>query len=271
MNEDDNIAFDEMQGLNLDWGAGSNKISKQPEPDEKEYDSLYDELLDKCNPGKFPIGEFGNDIFQIANAIYTELQNKTDHTLIDLRNRAIDELGVHISTKKKYEQLEAFLNPEHYTARKPYNGEIVAMAGNLYDKLLKNKDDIRALESLEKEESTIEFKEMADEYDYQTLDPKQYMDKHPNGIHKKQVSIILEEAFFKNNSAHQYLQRYPNGKHAEEAHFSIDKSGREYLKKYPEGRYAKEAREDEVDIDSILAIGVIVLVIILIAVFSNLK
>ena len=69
--EDDNIQFEQMP--DLDWG----KVQK-PKPVkeiEKEYDSLYDELLDKCNPSRFKIESVGLDRFNIANEIYAQLKS----------------------------------------------------------------------------------------------------------------------------------------------------------------------------------------------------
>ena len=82
--------------------------SKEPQgktSEEKEYDSLYSELLDKVHPRKFSIESCGLDKFNVANEIYAEIvkcgQNSPEGVFVALRNSAIDELGIRFSTKKK--------------------------------------------------------------------------------------------------------------------------------------------------------------------------
>ena len=196
-----------------------------------------------------------------------ETPDRTDETLVDLRNRAIDKLGVHISTKKKYGLLEAFLDPDQYISRKPYNGALVASAGDLFEKLLKNKNDIRGLERLELEADG--FRKEADEYDYQTLDSKQYIKKHPDGIHSEYVFAQIEYNFFMNNTAHNYLQRYPEGMFKDEATDYLNLTSYGYLKKYPNGRYAKDARSNYNSSIIALILFCVIFVIIIITILFN--
>ena len=138
-------------------------FSKQVNPDstfdEKEYDSLYDELIEKCHPNRFISGEhFDERLFEEANRLYAEILKRKDSSedvLISLRNRAMDVLGVNISTIKKYEYLDSFLNPGVYTNvnTDEYDSERVSEAARWYAILQKNRYDIRALEALEIEAS----------------------------------------------------------------------------------------------------------------------
>lgn len=206
--EEDNIIFETMP--EPDW----SKIVPQQQPvDEKEYDSLYDELLDKCNPKNFDIKKYGYEKFNEANLIYSQIRNlksapETD--LITLRNFAMEKLEIHISTKRKYSELEEYLNPDQYVDREDYDAELVSIVGKIYEELLTARYDIRLLEKIEEREIVKKLKE--------------------------------EYTFFK-FSADEYLNKYPNGRYAEEVRLYL-KSSREYLKQYPEGRY-KEAAEDE--------------------------
>ncbi len=121
---------------------------------EKDYECLYDELIDKCHPKHF-IGEnFDLEKFEVANRIYGELKQKKsidDCELITIRDRAMDELGIHISTKKKYEYLLHYFNPERLLNDDNYDMERISESGRYYDLLQKSKDDIRALEKMELE------------------------------------------------------------------------------------------------------------------------
>lgn len=146
---EENIQFDTMP----DFG-GMFKGAKQDEwVDDKVYDSLYEELMEKCHPNRFiGVERFDSDQFNKANHIFAELQTmkgQPDDNLIELRNRAMDELGIHISTKKKFEYLKQYLSPEVYTNMQPYDAERVAESGKWYSLLLQQRNDIIALEQLE--------------------------------------------------------------------------------------------------------------------------
>lgn len=244
-NEDDNIQFEQMP--DLDWG----KVQK-PKPVkeiEKEYDSLYDELLDKCNPSKFKIELVGLERFNSANEIYAKLKsggsNIPEAVLIALRNQAMSELQIHISTKKKFSYLKSFFDPEIYINRTPYDGQRVSEAGTWYDLLLKNADDILALEKLELD---------ADEFiqEEKKLQQNSFIDE--------------EEVFFQEKSAAEYLRQYPNGQHIDEVKCLLYDGSKTYLRQYPEGRF-RIAAENDIISNRILAVaGAIVLVSIIIAI-----
>ena len=204
MDNEDNITFETMP----DFGSmfqTTPLVSNEEKPleMEKEYDSLFDELLEKCNPIRFDIESVGLGKFNVANDIYSQLldckaisetmgkREISEDALKVLRNRAIDELGIHISTKKKFDELKDFLNPKQYINRQPYDKELVAKTADLYNQLLNSKNDIRALEELEKDPQTAI---VMDEHDFMVLEPEEYLKKHPEGSHQSEVSESLKEA-----------------------------------------------------------------------------
>jgi hypothetical protein len=144
--QEDSINFEEM---------GWFSPNKGNIEETKEYDSLYDELAEKCNPQRFVTTEnFNKLFFDNANEIYQELNNRgnrPDYELMDLREKAIIELGIHISTTRLYNHLIQYLDPTIYTSMDPYDANRVKEAGDFYDRLLKGKNDIHALEDLEKD------------------------------------------------------------------------------------------------------------------------
>lgn len=272
MDNEDNITFETMP----DFGSmfqTSPLVSNEEKPMEveKEYDSLFDELLEKCNPSRFDIESFGLSKFNIANEIYSQLldckaisktmnkQEVSEDALKVLRNRAINELGIHISTTKKFNELKDFLDPKQYIDRQPYDKELVATAGDLYNQLLNNKNDIRALEELENNPQTAI---VIDEHDFMVLEPEEYLKKHPEGRHQIEVSESLketqlqkesweekeEEKYYRTYTAMDYLMKYPNGKFVQKASQLIeqaefnDYTAEMYLKHYPKGTYAQEAQ-----------------------------
>lgn len=144
--QEENIQFDNMPNFG---GMFSTKTNEWDE--EKEYNSLYDELSDKCRPDRFIDDSSDNNKFLLSNQLFAELKSKqgcSDGELIELRDRAMALLGIKISTKKLYEWLDRYLNPKVYTAMKPYDAERVAQSGEYYFRMRECKNDIHALEKL---------------------------------------------------------------------------------------------------------------------------
>ena len=159
--QEENIQFDNMP----DFGG---MFENKPEnwDDDKVYDSLYDELCDKCRPDRFINESPDNKKFIMANQLYSELKNKkgcSDNELIEFRDRAMSLLGIRISTKKLYEWLEHYLNPKVYTTMEPYDSNRVALAGDYYMRMREYKNNIHTLEKLRDEASTFIDKRIEEE------------------------------------------------------------------------------------------------------------
>lgn len=248
--EEDNIIFETMPDFG---GLKINETDvRQIHENEKEYDSLYDELMDKCNPKKFSIKTFGYEKFNDANLIYSQilsLKSAPETDLITIRNLAIEKLCIHISTKKKYNELEEYLDPDQYVDNEDYNAELVSTVGMIYAEILSSQYDIRLLEEIESREIVKKIKE---EY---------YAKKNNILIIQKEKE---ETEYFKNKLASDYLEKYPDGKYAEEAKDYYDLSWKKYLKKYPNGRYLEDAIESRIGLlmGFLLAIVVIILFIL---------
>lgn len=150
MKEKDNIQFEPIPNFNLDESPVDSS------PKEKEYDSLYEELHEKCNPDRF-MQPFIKEKFDMATDIYAELRKRcsskyiSDRELKDLRDKAESELGIHFSTRKLFKYLVEYCSPDIYTKMKPFPTERVKEASRLYAKILEAKDDIHGLEKIEKE------------------------------------------------------------------------------------------------------------------------
>lgn len=282
-NEDDNIQFEQMPDLGWNW-----ERKQESQVIEKEYVSLYDELIDKCSPHKFPIESVGLEKFNIANDIYAQLMEckriaesmgkniVSEDSLKILRDRAIDELGVHISTRKLFTKLKSVFDPNQFINRQLYDKELVEKAGKWYDLLLRSADDIRALERIEQDSEAFAFLQIAmDDSDFKTLTAHEYLERHPNGSHKQEVlsriekannsALKKEEDYFKSASAENYLREYPQGKHYKEARYYLDNSWGKYLKKYPHGRYEAEAKDQRAGMFFVVSVMVVMTIIIIIS------
>lgn len=147
MQGDDNFHFEPMADF-------SSIVKEESKPiEEREYFSLYDELEEKCNPDRY-MNPFVQEKFDLANELYAELQKRSkrdDKSLIDIRDKAIKGLGIHISTQRLYNYLMEYCHPKIYTAIEPYDKDNVQEAGRLFAMIQKAKDDIHALEAVEQE------------------------------------------------------------------------------------------------------------------------
>ncbi|MCQ2274224.1 MAG: hypothetical protein MJZ86_05465 [Bacteroidales bacterium] len=126
---------------------------KVPQSEDKYYNSLFEELKEKCNPSNF-LASFDKDKMLIANELFDKILSTTsreDTDLISLRSEAIEKLGIHFSTRRKMEELMGYLNPKLYTDRKPYDKNLVENSIYFYDKIIQNQDDIVRLEEIETE------------------------------------------------------------------------------------------------------------------------
>lgn len=147
MQGDDNIHFETMTGFS------TNEQKVKAPIEEREYFSLYDELEEKCHPDRY-LKPFNQKRFDLANELYAELQRRSrrdDNSLIDIREKAIAGLGIHISTRRLYEYLLEYCDPQIYTSMQPYDKDRVQEAGRLFAKIQAAKDDIHELEEVRRE------------------------------------------------------------------------------------------------------------------------
>ena len=151
MQEDDGIHFESMPEFSTHEQKDIVPIV------EREYFSLYDELEEKCHPDRY-LNPFNLERFALANELYSELQKRSrrdDNSLIDIREKAIDGLGIHISTRRLYEYLLKYCDPKIYTSMQPYDKARVQEAGRLFAKIQAAKDDIHELEEVWREAETF--------------------------------------------------------------------------------------------------------------------
>lgn len=271
--DNENINFELMPDFGKILSSEDEMPKEEPIVVEKEYDSLYEELKDKCNPSNF-MNPYVLERFNIANEIYSQIlsvDNQSDDAIIYLRNRCINELGIPISTKKLYEYLFSVVNPKIFIKENHYDAEKVKKAGALYDLLLKNKNDILALEQLEiavqefiKDNEVKNFV-INDEENYESTLPSKEEINEAN----KQLEYDYEESYFNNYSANYYLEKYPDGIYAEEAKFFLHHEMNEYLQKYPKGRYAYNNKTADKEVVSSDWIAISILVLIGIIVIIN--
>ena len=144
--------------INVNWvemNPEKHRIGEEkklyPSPIPGHYDSLYDELLDKCNPGKYATQfSYNYELLKIANNLYSEIVetgNNNHEKLVELRKEAVKELGIKISTEDLYNYLLKQTDPQRFMY--PYNKELVALANEFHQQTLLKADNIEALEIIQ--------------------------------------------------------------------------------------------------------------------------
>ena len=153
--EDENIIWREMSGRQSSPTNSVQEVEIAFPPVEpcqmKAYKSLYEELQDKCNPQKF-MSPYNKEKVDMANRLYKQLLDTSESSttaLKEIRGQAIQQLGVQISTKKLYQKLLKYCNPENFM--NPYDFEAVQKANEYYALVEEYRNDVGKLERLEGE------------------------------------------------------------------------------------------------------------------------
>ena len=150
--DEDFIIFQEMRKEDSPF----QKQSVERQPIAGHYNSLYDELLEKCNPANF-YEPYDSKKVELANEIYSKvLQNPNDEvTLKKLRLRAINELDIKFSTLALFDKLIEICHPRNFGPGQYYDPEKLAKANRIYSEILENADDVVVLEQCEEKAQDI--------------------------------------------------------------------------------------------------------------------
>ena len=160
---------------------------------EKGCPSLYEELLEKCNPQNF-MSPYDVEKVKYANELFAELMENTkddEEKLKDLRSKATHLLGIKFSPSYLLDFLLSYCNPALYFNVKPYPKEYIDKANEYYNELLYNKDDITALEEIKEE--TKDLYEWSNQHLSKTSDINQKAEQENNNnkIDKYKTYLIL--------------------------------------------------------------------------------
>lgn len=148
MEEDENIMFDEMPDMFGKMFIGNTNPNKSESiVSHKTYNSLYEELCDKCFPERF-MQPYDAPKVSIATKLYSDvLQSMNDQDKQnELRQRAYKELGVKFDGTHLYNYLMDYLNPRVYL--NPFMPDKLEIANRYYPSIEENKADYIALESI---------------------------------------------------------------------------------------------------------------------------
>ena len=148
--QEDNINFEEIGKKETENAERSQTLFKQPV--RGRFRNLYEELKVKCAPENF-MNPYDPEKVSKANNLYSVVlatDAKDVEKLKQLRLRAMENLGIQFSTEGLFEKLTMACNPKNFTGE-TYDKRLLELANRLYQKVLKDADNILALEEIEKE------------------------------------------------------------------------------------------------------------------------
>ena len=148
--QEDNINFEEIGKKETENAERSQTLFKQPV--RGRFRNLYEELKVKCAPENF-MNPYDPEKVSKANNLYSVVlatDAKDVEKLKQLRLRAMENLGIRFSTEGLFEKLTMACNPKNFTGE-TYDKRLLELANRLYQKVLKDADNILALEEIEKE------------------------------------------------------------------------------------------------------------------------
>jgi len=148
--QEDNINFEEIGKKETENTERSQTLFKQPV--RGRFRNLYEELKVKCAPENF-MNPYDPEKVSKANNLYSVVlatDAKDVEKLKQLRLRAMENLGIQFSTEGLFEKLTMACNPKNFTGE-TYDKRLLELANRIYQKVLKDADNILALEEIEKE------------------------------------------------------------------------------------------------------------------------
>ena len=128
---------------------------KEHNVNKRKSEPLYQKLCRLCNPKEF-IKDYDKEKVDKANALYKRLmETKPDDkdALMEISEKAIDDLGISLIEEEKISDLKDKVNPQRFM--NPYNAEKVTLANELYAILSKHELTYRQFTEVEEKSKTL--------------------------------------------------------------------------------------------------------------------
>jgi hypothetical protein len=159
------------------------------------YNSLYDELKEKCNPANY-MNPYNAEKVEISNQIYSQLDinQRNISELIQLRNYAIKKLGLSFSAEELFQKLSDIFNPTNYIGEK-YDADKLHIANQVYSEIQRKTNDIIALEAIAKENGLVLVKKSNNNIQ-NVFEQKQIVDIYKNSERLNLIAKIIFTCIF---------------------------------------------------------------------------
>lgn len=155
---EDNIYFEEI--TKSDRSIAPGNTSQYPSYIPGMYYSVFVELYDKCDPEKY-MNPYDYEKVKIANKLHRKVKEHRDNEaeLIKIREEAVNQLGITLSTERLFKELSETLNPRNFCD----DSDNLALANEYYHQVLSNADNLKFLEELSKDSQVMKLQEIAKE------------------------------------------------------------------------------------------------------------
>ena len=134
------------------------KVNYIPKP--SGCNSTLDEVLLRCNPSNF-MDPYDKAKVELANVLYSKALNlrskgnAESSWVKQLRNQAIQQLGIVFSTEALYNELMGYCDPRLYTKQGANDAAMVSRDNELYALIIENATNIQTLEEVKEKARTF--------------------------------------------------------------------------------------------------------------------
>lgn len=156
------------------------------------YTTLFEELKEKCNPANF-MSPYNAEKVEISNSIFSRLDSnsKNIQELIQLRNLAINKLGLSFSAKEIFEKLAEAYNPQKFVGES-YDADKLHVANKIYSRIQSSQNNIIELEKIAQECGIVFIKsEMMNDANTANNNKETNQDNHDNSNTAPIVGLIF--------------------------------------------------------------------------------
>lgn len=152
------IIFEEI--TKSDRSIAPSNTSQYPSYIPGVYYYIFDELYDKCDPKKY-MNPYDYEKVKIANNLFRKIMENRDNEdeLIKIREEAVNQLGITLSTERLFKELSETLNPRNFCD----DSDNLALANEFYNQVLSNADNLKFLEEQSKDSQVMKLQEIAKE------------------------------------------------------------------------------------------------------------
>lgn len=156
------------------------------------YTTLFAELKEKCNPANF-MDPYDAEKVEISNNIFSKLNSNATNilALIQLRNLAINKLGLSFSAKEIYEKLSEAYNPHKFVGEN-YDADKLHVANQIYSRIQSSQNNIIELEKIAHECGIVFVKsEITNDAYTGIYNKEKQLDNHDNSNTNSTIGFIF--------------------------------------------------------------------------------
>ena len=156
------------------------------------YTTLFEELKEKCNPANF-MSPYDAEKVEMSNNIFSRLDSNATNIqeLIQLRNLAINKLGLSFSAKEIFEKLAEAYNPQKFVGEN-YDADKLHVANHIYSMIQSSQNNIIELEKIAQECGIVFIKsEITNDANTTNCNKETNQENHDNSNTDSTIGVIF--------------------------------------------------------------------------------